>query len=170
LAVLDALGENVHHPTLNFRENDKLSEVGIPRNIPVITLNLLHPIELVPVQSWNFTSEPEIYIGRANDNHVILYSSVVSRRHLTIQRQPLYWEVINNGANGTFVDGKPIDKMQVVDGMIIRLATTGPKLQIRIDDRAPEPLAKKDTVGDPFAIPPLPKPDRATLMFPPRGK
>jgi FOG: FHA domain len=136
----------------------------------VITLNLLHPIELVPVQSWNFSSELEIYIGRANDNHVVLYSSVVSRRHLTILRQPLHWEVINNGANGTFVDGKPIEKMRVVDGMIVRLATTGPKIQIRIDERNNEPVNREETLGDPLAIPPLPKPAKATLMFPPKGK
>lgn len=135
----------------------------------MITLNLLHPIELVPVQSWNFSSEREIHVGRANDNHVVLYSSVVSRRHLTILRQPLYWEIINNGANGTFVDGKPIDRMRVVDGMIIRLATTGPKLQIRVDERHEEPVTQEETLSDPLAVPP-PKPLKATLMFPPKGK
>lgn len=141
----------------------------------MITLNLLHPIELVPIQSWNFTTEPEIYIGRANDNHVVLYSSVVSRRHLTIQRHHLYWELINNGANGTFVDGKPIDRMKVFDGMIIRLATTGPKIQIRVDERSIEPgtveeVAASPENGEPFAVPPLPSPARRTVMFPPKDK
>ena len=99
----------------------------------MITLNLLHPIEATPIQTWKFESEPVIRIGRSGDNDVILYSSVVSRYHVELHRHSLYWEIVNIGANGTYINDQQIDKERVQDGVTIRLATTGPKLQILLD-------------------------------------
>lgn len=100
---------------------------------PVITLTLLHPLQSVPVQSWSFEPESVIRIGRSTENEVILYSAVVSRHHVELRRNGSDWEVVNLGANGTYVDGKRITQMPVVDGMIFRLASSGPKIQIHID-------------------------------------
>jgi serine/threonine-protein kinase len=100
----------------------------------VITLNLLHPIESLPIQTWKFESEATIRIGRAGDNDVILYSSVVSRYHVELHRHPAYWELINLGANGTYINDAQIDKEIVQTGLIIRLAATGPKIQILLDN------------------------------------
>lgn len=99
----------------------------------MITLNLLHPIESTPIQTWKFESEPVIRIGRSGDNDVILYSSVVSRYHVELHRHSLHWEIVNIGANGTYINDQQIDKERVQDGVTIRLATTGPKLQILLD-------------------------------------
>jgi pSer/pThr/pTyr-binding forkhead associated (FHA) protein len=104
-----------------------------PATKAVITLNLLHPIEATPIQTWKFDSESTIRIGRSGDNDVILYSSVVSRYHVELHRQPLGWELVNLGANGTYIDDQQIDKERVRDRMTIRLATTGPRLQIILD-------------------------------------
>lgn len=98
----------------------------------VITLTLLHPTQSVPVQSWSFDSESVIRIGRANDNDVIIYSAVVSRHHAELWNNPSGWEIINFGANGTYVDDKPITQGLVVDGMMIRLGSSGPKIRVRI--------------------------------------
>ncbi len=99
----------------------------------MITLNLLHPVEATPIQTWKFESEPVIRIGRSGDNDVILYSSVVSRYHVELHRHPLHWEIINIGANGIYLNDQQIDKERIQNGMTIRLATTGPKLQILLD-------------------------------------
>ena len=99
----------------------------------MITLTLLHPLQAVPVQSWTFDSESVVTIGRATDNNVILYSAVVSRHHVEVKRGSSGWEIANLGANGTYVDGKRITRMKAVDGMILRLASSGPKIQIRLD-------------------------------------
>ncbi|NUN64223.1 FHA domain-containing protein [Pseudanabaena biceps] len=99
----------------------------------MITLNLLHPIESTPIQTWKFESESVLRIGRSGDNDVILYSSVVSRYHVELHRQSLYWEVVNIGANGTYINDQQIDKERVQNGIIIRLAATGPKIQIFVD-------------------------------------
>jgi pSer/pThr/pTyr-binding forkhead associated (FHA) protein len=96
-----------------------------------IVLSLLNS---VPVQSWTFVSEDVIRIGRATDNHVILFSAVVSRHHAEIQwNEVIGWQVLNISPNGTYLNGEAIKTMTVEDGMIIRLATSGPKIQIKVD-------------------------------------
>ncbi|HEY9650103.1 MAG TPA: FHA domain-containing protein [Coleofasciculaceae cyanobacterium] len=102
----------------------------------MITLTLLHPLQSVPVQSWPFESESLIRIGRSTDNEVILYSAVVSRHHVELRRNDSGWEIVSLGANGTYIDGKRITQMPVEDGMIIRLASSGPKIQIHLDEES----------------------------------
>jgi pSer/pThr/pTyr-binding forkhead associated (FHA) protein len=97
----------------------------------VIVLNLINSI---PAQNWTFISEDVIRIGRGTDNHVVLFSAVVSRHHAEIRRSDVGdWQLINISANGTYIDGEAIKTMTMVDGMVIRLATSGPKIQIKIE-------------------------------------
>jgi pSer/pThr/pTyr-binding forkhead associated (FHA) protein len=99
----------------------------------VITLNLLHPLQSIPIQSWTFEQESVIRIGRATDNDVILYSAVVSRYHVELRRDGSNWEVINLGANGTYLEGKRITEAPIKDGAMIRLARSGPQIQIHLE-------------------------------------
>ena len=99
----------------------------------MITLTLLHPLQPVPVQSWTFKEEPQIRIGRSTNNEVVLYSAVVSRHHVEIRKAGQEWEVINLGANGTYIDGKRVTQIIAADGMVMRLASSGPKILIKID-------------------------------------
>jgi pSer/pThr/pTyr-binding forkhead associated (FHA) protein len=48
------------------------------------------------------------------------------------------WEVVNLGANGTYIDGKRITNAMIADGTIVRLASSGPKIQIKIESESPE--------------------------------
>lgn len=100
----------------------------------MITLSLLHPIKQIPVQVWTFPSESTIRIGRSTDNQVILYSAVVSRHHVELRRVGHDWEIVNLGTNGTYLDGKRITQVPVKDGAIIRLARSGPNIQIRFGE------------------------------------
>lgn len=109
----------------------------------MITLTLLHPLQSNPVQSWTFNTESVIRIGRSNDNEVILYSAVVSRHHVEVKQKDSGWEIVNLGANGTYVDGERITQVPAVDGMIIRLASSGPKIQIRLGAIAAGELQEK---------------------------
>jgi pSer/pThr/pTyr-binding forkhead associated (FHA) protein len=96
----------------------------------VLVLSLLNSI---PVQSWKFTSDDVVRIGRATDNHVILFSAVVSRHHAELQWNEVDgWQLLNISPNGTYVNGEAIKSVIVVDGMVIRLATSGPKIQIKM--------------------------------------
>jgi pSer/pThr/pTyr-binding forkhead associated (FHA) protein len=98
----------------------------------VITLTLLHPLQSTPVQSWTFEQDPVVRIGRAADNQVVLYSAVVSRNHVEIQSLGTGWRVVNLGTNGTYISGKRVEEYTVEDGMVIRLARSGPMIQIRL--------------------------------------
>jgi pSer/pThr/pTyr-binding forkhead associated (FHA) protein len=96
-----------------------------------IVLSLLNS---VPVQSWTFRSEDTIQIGRATDNQVVLFSAVVSRHHARLQwSETSGWQLINISPNGTYFDGEAIKEVTVTDGMVIRLATSGPKIQIKVN-------------------------------------
>lgn len=106
----------------------------------MITLSLLHPLHKTPVQSWSFEQEPCICIGRSSDNDVILYSAVVSRHHVEIRRKDDGWTIISLGTNGTYLNGKRISEIAVEDGIIIRLARSGPNLQIHMTEEKRDPL------------------------------
>lgn len=134
----------------------------------MITLHLLHPTEKTPMQKWSFASEPIIRIGRVEDNHVILYSSVVSRHHAELRQQLRYWELVGLGANGTFINGEKISQTKIANGTIIRLANSGPRIQIFFDS------AEENVVND-QNVPesqPIPKPksdptkERRTFLAP----
>ena len=107
----------------------------------MITLTLLHPLQSVAIQSWTFHDEPSIRIGRATNNEVVLYSAVVSRHHVEIKRSGEAWEVINIGSNGTYIDGKRVEQTKALDGMIFRLATSGPKILIKIESQSEQKLS-----------------------------
>ncbi|HEY9878940.1 MAG TPA: FHA domain-containing protein [Leptolyngbyaceae cyanobacterium] len=106
----------------------------------VITLSLLHPLNKTPVQHWTFEKEPVIRIGRSTDNDVILYSAVVSRHHVEIHRTDHGWEIKSLGTNGTYLDGKRITQVPVQNGIIIRLARSGPNIQINTTEEKRNPL------------------------------
>lgn len=99
----------------------------------MITLSLLHPLHSTPVQTWKFADESIIRIGRAPDNQVVLYSAVVSRHHVDLQRINGSWQIVSLGANGTYLDDNLISQIPVVDGVTIRLAPSGPKIQIHLE-------------------------------------
>ncbi|MGB5593298.1 MAG: FHA domain-containing protein [Crocosphaera sp.] len=98
----------------------------------MIILTLLHPTQTISVQTWTFETTSTIRIGRSMENEVVLYSAVVSRHHLEIRYEKNHWEVVNLGTNGTYVDGELISQKRARDGTIIRLASSGPKIQIQI--------------------------------------
>jgi pSer/pThr/pTyr-binding forkhead associated (FHA) protein len=106
----------------------------------VITLSLLHPLHKTPVQSWKFEQESVVRVGRSTDNDVVLYSAVVSRHHVELHRTKSGWDVKNLGTNGTYLDGHRIAEAPVVDGMVIRLARSGPNIQINTDEVKRDPL------------------------------
>ncbi len=105
----------------------------------MITLTLLHPLQPTPVRSWTFPDNCTIRIGRSSENQVVLYSAVVSRHHVELHQTDSVWEIVNLGTNGTYLDGKRIAKVSVIDGLIVQLARSGPRIQIHINQPARKP-------------------------------
>lgn len=98
----------------------------------MITLALLHPTKQTPIQTWTFDSKPVVRIGRSRSNDVVIASAIVSRHHVELWRNGNQWEVINFGANGTFIEGDRIHQVPVVDGMIVHLGNSGPQLRLQL--------------------------------------
>ncbi|EAZ92918.1 FHA domain-containing protein [Crocosphaera chwakensis] len=119
----------------------------------MITLTLLHPTNTKPIQSWTFKTTATIRIGRSTNNEVVLYSAVVSRHHLEIRYEDNHWQVVNLGTNGTYINGELISQKQAIDGMIIRLASSGPTIQIHLSpetsslQRQLTPINQSDSVS-----------------------
>ncbi|MGL5079850.1 MAG: FHA domain-containing protein [Microcoleaceae cyanobacterium] len=108
----------------------------------MITLILIHPTKPIPVNRWMFESESIVRIGRAKDNDIVIYNSVVSRHHLELWNKDLAWEVVNFGANGTYLQNKPITQTPVLDGMVLRLGRTGPRLLVKLGAYSTPDLTK----------------------------
>lgn len=105
----------------------------------MLILKLLHPFQSVAVQTWRFENKSVIRIGRSRKNEVTLYSAVVSRHHLELRNNGLHWELIDLGSNGTYNQGKRVSRMRVVNGMTVRLASSGPQIQIWTQPTIPVP-------------------------------
>ncbi|NER00101.1 MAG: FHA domain-containing protein, partial [Cyanothece sp. SIO2G6] len=95
----------------------------------MITLCLLHPVNQKPIEQWSFKDQSKVGIGRSTDSNIVLYNAVVSRRHVELRKNSHSWYIVNLGTNGTYFEGKRIEKMPVQDGMTIRLARSGPILR-----------------------------------------
>ncbi len=106
----------------------------------MITLSLLHPLNKKPVQNWTFEEDSVIRIGRSTENHVVLYSAVVSRHHVELRQTDAGWEIVNLGTNGTYLDGKRVAQAIAEDGIVIRLARSGPNIQINIADEGTDSM------------------------------
>lgn len=112
----------------------------------VVTLTLLRPHNPGDeLQQWRFNSDV-IRIGRAPDNDVAINDNRVSRHHVELRRidnatsksgrlLASAWRLINQGTNGTFVDGVLVAQAWLSQGSLIQLAQGGPQLKINIQSR-----------------------------------
>lgn len=103
----------------------------------MVTLTLLDPKAVIPPQRWCFENEPVIRIGRSPDNHIVLNSTLVSRYHVELRRIDTddvnsSWEIVNQGRNGTFLNGILINQGLLIDGSLLQLAQGGPTLKFQI--------------------------------------
>ncbi|MFP4008224.1 MAG: protein kinase domain-containing protein [Spirulinaceae cyanobacterium] len=97
----------------------------------VVSISLVEARSQQVLQEWQFKDAPQIRLGRAPDNDVILKDfAAVSRHHLTLH--PLdeqTWQLTNLGTNGTFLNSKLVSQGRVVSGDTIQLAKDGPCLR-----------------------------------------
>ncbi len=116
----------------------------------MVTLTLLHPQSSQPLQQWDFDRQSIVKIGRSPDNDIILNDPLVSRYHLQLIGAdnegnslggitPVKWQVINQGTNGTFINGVLVTQAWIAPNSIIQLAQNGPKLKFEIQQSSPLP-------------------------------
>jgi len=132
----------------------------------VIVVRLLHPNQSNPIQTWTFHDQAVLRVGRSRKSDVVLHSSIVSRLHLELWNHGQYWELINFGANGTYVDGQSINQMSIHDEVTVRLGMAGPLITIQVEpgstvntlgsiERSSNPFSSK--FSDPLSSPTRPR-------------
>lgn len=102
----------------------------------MVTLTLLDPTNKSPIRQWLFTTSKQINIGRSSDNHIVLRDILVSRYHLELHlikhlESSFIWQLNSLGSNGTFVNGKLTNQVEIKDDTIIQLGLTGPILRFQ---------------------------------------
>ena len=119
------------------------------------TLTLLDPHTQKPLKQWQFPNQSAIRIGRFQDNDVVLSQfREVSRHHLELRKigDPSSrdgWQLISQGTNGTFVNGKLVSRGSLRDNDVIRLAQKGPLLKFQISSSPAVPQRKPDASHPP---------------------
>ncbi len=126
----------------------------------MIILSLLDPQQRTVVQQWQFTDAIVIRVGRADDNQIVIDHAQVSRYHAELQRfgnpkQPSEWHIVNQGRNGTLVNGVAIVRQTVSHNDLIQLGIDGPLLQVQIQAQLsiqPQPSPVQPSKPSPAAI------------------
>jgi serine/threonine protein kinase, bacterial len=90
------------------------------------------------LQQWQFSPPTPIHIGRSPEQQVVIDRPSISRLHATISFTSLrhgggYWELSNQSANGTVVNGLSIDSVLLTDGDRIQFAQERIWLVVRLD-------------------------------------
>ncbi len=90
------------------------------------------------LQQWQFNPPAPIHIGRSPEQQVAIDRPSISRLHATISFTSLrhgggYWELSNQSANGTLVNGLSIDRVLLTDGDRIQFAQERIWLIVRLD-------------------------------------
>ena len=96
---------------------------------PIIVVQLVHIYGPLKGEIQEF-SESTILIGRHPSCHVLFPKDVaiVSRRHAQIVREGNRFKLIDQSANGTFVNGKKVKEAYLKDGDVLIFAEGGPKV------------------------------------------
>jgi hypothetical protein len=75
------------------------------------------------IQEYPFTKGP-VYIGRGNQNQILLANQFVSRQHAVLYAAADGHAILEDlrSAHGTFLNGTAVDKVQIKPGDVIRIA------------------------------------------------
>ena len=161
------------------------------KHAPNINIQIVHiqgPL-LGEIQEF---SESEISIGRLSECHVQFPKdlTVVSRTHARIVREGNRFNFIDQSTNGSFINGKKIDRAYLQDGDVLMFSEGGPKVSfltkiveqkqgIRPEfEQEPPPKEPEISVSEPSpvvlvpspAVPAAPEPEQVDPVFAHRVK
>lgn len=112
----------------------------------MITLTLLDRQTFRPLKQWNFPASSLIRIGRCRDNEIVLDQfPEVSRYHLELRKvtdssadsHDSPWYLVNQGKNGTFVNGILVSQQFIKNNDLLQLAPDGPLIQFQMQASVP---------------------------------
>jgi pSer/pThr/pTyr-binding forkhead associated (FHA) protein len=102
-----------------------------------VCLQLLDSAQGKPIQTWRFTDQQEITIGREDARDIVISDPHVSRHHVTLFSSGGSWMLMSCGRHGTLIDNRLVVEAPLRPGVIFQLGPSGPTL--RFDTSAPVP-------------------------------
>jgi predicted component of type VI protein secretion system len=94
-----------------------------------VTVQLLDSAQGKPIQTWRFSDQREITIGREDGNDIVISDPHVSRLHVTLFATDDAWMLVSRGRHGTLIDDRLVAESPLRPGVVFRLGPTGPMLR-----------------------------------------
>jgi len=94
-----------------------------------VCLQLLDSAQGQPIQTWRFSDQREITIGREDGHDIVIPDPHVSRLHVTLYAADDAWTLVSRGRHGTLIDNRLVAESILRPGMVFRLGPTGPMLR-----------------------------------------
>ncbi|MDJ0898150.1 MAG: FHA domain-containing serine/threonine-protein kinase [Xenococcus sp. MO_188.B8] len=130
----------------------------------MVTLTLLEPQTNQPFKTWTFSDKAKVCIGRSPQNDIVLKGYFqVSRQHVELTEINNQWQLVNNGTNGTFVNSVLVEKAQLKDNDLIRLAGNGPLFRFELE--SPSLDARSPIRGQALAMEPPTEREHGSLAI-----
>lgn len=133
---------------------------------PEIAVQIVHIQGPLKGEIQEFT-DPEIWIGRHPSCQICFPKdlAIISRQHAKIEREGNRFKLIDQNANGTFVNGKAVEEIYLKNGDVLIFAEGGPKVsfltKMMETPRASRPSRQSREIPEPaaqFQPPPAPEP------------
>jgi pSer/pThr/pTyr-binding forkhead associated (FHA) protein len=122
-----------------------------PPPIGGVSVQLLDSAQGKPIQTWRFSDQTEITIGREDGRDIVISDPHVSRHHVTLVASENDWMLISCGRHGTLIDNRVVAEAPLRSGVIFRLGPTGPMLRFDQGKASTSSTATMDQI-DPDAI------------------
>lgn len=90
-----------------------------------IVLELLDSASGVPLQTWSFTEQRRILIGRAEESDVLIVNPYVSRAHAYLDWDNDGWSVVAISSQQLAIGGQRHQSIRLNDGIVFRLGAHG---------------------------------------------
>ena len=116
-----------------------------------VSVLLLDSAQGKPIQTWRFSDEREITIGREDGRDIVISDPHVSRHHVTLFAGDECWTLVSCGRHGTLIDNRVVAEAPLRSGVVFRLGPTGPMLRFELGKPATSVTATMDQI-DPDAI------------------
>jgi pSer/pThr/pTyr-binding forkhead associated (FHA) protein len=107
-----------------------MTDHSIPSTGNTVAIHLLDSAQGHPLQTWRFTDQDTITIGRNNDNDIAIADPHVSRAHVKLTRQDNVWMLLSTGRHGTLINDRVVAESPIKHQTIFRLGSMGPMLRM----------------------------------------
>ena len=106
-----------------------------------VSVHLLDSSHGAIMQTWQFSGQDEITLGRATNCDVRVGDQHVSRMHAAVRFVDGAWMIESLGRNGLLVDNQRLENAPLKNGTVFRLGPDGPMIRIRFERVSNDSLA-----------------------------